>query len=441
MTARRTDILLAALLALAAIALRAATAGTQSLWYDETFTAQIAAGRLGDVWRTVRATETTPPLSYFVAWGWAQLAGTSDFALRVPSIVFGAGTVVLGYRAGWLLAGRRAAVAVAALLATAPLLVWFGQEARAYSLMVMLAAGLTLATVRWARSAPSAWWHWSLWATLLVATQYTGWAFVAASFATIAALRLDRARHLVGAAVAPAAMALALAPLLRHQTGAGRTSWIDDTELWRRTLLFPKQLVTGLDAPAQLAAAAVLLAAVGVLFLAGARRAGLAAWLAAPVTLVMLLVGAVVGPDIVVSRNLLVLAPALFVVAGVGATRSTWAIVLTGAVTVAFVALAIVITTDGNYVRPDWHGALDYVTRDDAHAAFVVEPPLQEELASWYASDARTSSTTEALEGGGAVPPAALVGDVVPGGESIAKETYSSCAVAARFDGVTAFRC
>ena len=74
--------------------LRFATLSTQSLWADEGFTAQIAGHSLGSAVSQVPHTESTPPLYYALAWIWAHVFGSSAFALRSLSALFGSPTVV-----------------------------------------------------------------------------------------------------------------------------------------------------------------------------------------------------------------------------------------------------------------------------------------------------------------------------------------------------------
>lgn len=70
---------------------------------------------------------------------WGGVAGESEFALRLPSVLFGVLTVPamawLAHR--WL--GRDAAAPAAWLAAGSPFLVWFAQEARNYSLLILAA--------------------------------------------------------------------------------------------------------------------------------------------------------------------------------------------------------------------------------------------------------------------------------------------------------------
>src|SRR6187399_367823 len=79
---------LIALTALAA-ALRLPTLGSQSLWLDEVLTGNLARGTLGDLFHVVAQQEANPPLFYLVEWAWTPLAGTSEFALRLPSALCG----------------------------------------------------------------------------------------------------------------------------------------------------------------------------------------------------------------------------------------------------------------------------------------------------------------------------------------------------------------
>src|SRR4051794_6792455 len=130
---------LIALTALAA-ALRLPTLGSQSLWLDEVLTGNLARGSLGDLFHVVAQQEANPPLFYLLEWVWTRIAGTSEFALRLPSALFGIALVPVGYSIGMKLAGQRTAVALAALVAVHPLLVYYSQEARGYSAVALACA-------------------------------------------------------------------------------------------------------------------------------------------------------------------------------------------------------------------------------------------------------------------------------------------------------------
>ena len=102
---------LIALTALAA-ALRLPTLGSQSLWLDEVLTGNLTRGSLGDLFHVVAQQEANPPLFYLLEWAWTRIAGTSEFALRLPSALCGIALVPVGYAIGKRLAGERTGVAL-----------------------------------------------------------------------------------------------------------------------------------------------------------------------------------------------------------------------------------------------------------------------------------------------------------------------------------------
>src|SRR5207244_11332534 len=82
--------------------------------------------------------EVTPPLSYVLAWPWAHVFGTQEAALRSFSALLGIAVVPVAYLAGRELVSHATGLVAAALVAFNPLLVWYSQEARPYSLLVLL---------------------------------------------------------------------------------------------------------------------------------------------------------------------------------------------------------------------------------------------------------------------------------------------------------------
>ena len=129
-----TNILLL-LIVLLALGLRLYRLDAQSLWYDEGFSVYLARMDLGEI--TARtAADIQPPLYYYLLHAWIGLFGDSEAALRGLSLLFGVLSVPLIYAVAWQLFRSRLAGLLAALfLAVSPLHLWYGQEARMYTLL------------------------------------------------------------------------------------------------------------------------------------------------------------------------------------------------------------------------------------------------------------------------------------------------------------------
>jgi mannosyltransferase len=124
-------------LLLLAFALRVHRLPAQSLWYDEGVSWYLT--RMSPPALTVwTANDIQPPLYYYLLWLWVRLAGTSEYALRFPSVFFGVLTLPLLWVTARRLLGMRAAWLAALLLALSPLHVYYAQEARMYTLLTFL---------------------------------------------------------------------------------------------------------------------------------------------------------------------------------------------------------------------------------------------------------------------------------------------------------------
>lgn len=133
--------------------LRGFRLGSQSLWVDEVLTWRSAGGgapfQLSQLLENVHG-----PLYSLILHGWMQVAGESEGALRLPSAVLGVALVpAMAWLASrWL--GRPFAAPAAWLTAGSPFLVWYAQEARNYTL-VMLCAVVSSALLLGLRQRPS----------------------------------------------------------------------------------------------------------------------------------------------------------------------------------------------------------------------------------------------------------------------------------------------
>jgi len=65
-----------------------------SYWGDEAYTALVVVQPWGDFWKTLLQ-DVHPPLYWLVLKPWAMVAGTSELALRYPSILFALGSLAL----------------------------------------------------------------------------------------------------------------------------------------------------------------------------------------------------------------------------------------------------------------------------------------------------------------------------------------------------------
>jgi len=367
----------------AGAALRFATLDVQSLWYDEAVTAELLKLDLAGLLRAIPDSESSPPLYYLLGWLWTHVFGTGEVGLRSLSALLGTATIPIVWALARRIGGAPAGVVAAVIVAVNPMLVWFSQEARAYALLVALAA---LATLLWLRAlerpAPGRAAAWGIAAALAVATHYYA-IFLVGPQALWLVLRAPGMRTRA-AALAPLAGAfVALAPLALGQRANDSASFIRDIALGGRILQVPKQLLVGYDTPAE-TPLAVLSAIVLVIALAGlwamlARRDGataredavagarrgdavaLAGLVAAALALPAL--AALAGEDHLITRNLLATAPigAALVGAGLARAASRWPAVGPAAIACGCVlglAAVVGVAIDPRSQRDDWRGAV-----------------------------------------------------------------------------------
>jgi len=217
-----------------AAALRFPTLGDQSFWRDEASTALELQGGLGHALSAVRDLEGMPPGYFVLAWLWSQAFGLGEAGLRSLSALFGVATVPVAWALGRALAPRAAPYA-AALAATSPFLVWYGQEARPYALLVLLTAAATLFWVTDRRLA------WGLAAAGALLVHYFA-VFLLVPQAVLIARRAGRGA--LPALLPPAVTGAALAPLVLAQSD-NRVDWVSETALSSRVADVAKHFVAG----------------------------------------------------------------------------------------------------------------------------------------------------------------------------------------------------
>jgi 4-amino-4-deoxy-L-arabinose transferase-like glycosyltransferase len=386
---RKVLVAVASLTALAAL-LRFTNLGLQSLWVDEALTAWVLDPSPLDTFDNLADREATPPLYYALAWLWTRVLGEGDVALRSLSALLGTATVPAVYLAGARLVNARTGIVAAALVATSPYLIWYSQEARSYSLAMLLAA-LSLAFLGGATSADRGRRDLVLWAitcSLLVATHYFSAVLIAVE-ALWLARRLGLSRLTLAALAAPGAAGLLLAPLA---VGQEHADWIADLDLHSRLDETPRFFVGGFGgAPGSgLGLAAGLLAATGLVLVLwrarGAdRRDGLVALGIAAAAVAVALVLALGGLDYVYHRNLLVLwLPLAVAVAGGFAAARTAGLAGAALLCAVFLASHFGIVRDDDRHRTDWEGAVEELGRSAEPRPVAVWPTYADTPLSHY---------------------------------------------------------
>lgn len=155
-----------------ALAVRLWSLGGQSLWVDEVLQFNISRQPLSQMVQAIAGgADNSPPVYHTILHYVIAAGGTSEWALRLPSAVFGSISVLLLYVLARQLGHTRGALLGGLLLAVSPLHLWYSQEARMYSLMVMLVLGQTVLLLRALRH-PS-WLPWAGYCVLTVLALYS----------------------------------------------------------------------------------------------------------------------------------------------------------------------------------------------------------------------------------------------------------------------------
>lgn len=388
--------IVAGLTALGAV-LRFATLGVQAYHHDEIVTAsRVLRVGFGHAMDAVGFSESAPPLYYAVAWLWTQVTGTSEWGLRSLSAVAGVATIPVAYLVGRELRGARTGLLAAALVAVNPMLLWYSQEARAYSLLGLFCALSLLYCVRALQGGAGrdfTWW--GVFSALALATHYF------AAFPLIAEIFLlarRRGRTILGGLWIVLLAAVLLAPLAYHQMSYGHAEWIGKFSLGHRLGETAITFVVGetgdiigrAEQPEPALLPLVLISAAFVLLLVrgsrGERRAAFVPLAVGGVAIgvPLLLALGPGGKDFVLTRNLL---PALVPLLAAVAVALTVARDRRLGTAIATMLLAYSLgfsvwaSTDPDLQRPDWEAVAEHLGEPDGPRATVTwvigEAPLR----------------------------------------------------------------
>jgi mannosyltransferase len=356
-------------------------AGHPVLSWDEIATADVAARTPAQIWRLVQHVDGVFGPYYFFEHVWTQVAGTSELALRLPSILAMSGAVALTGELGRRLYGPLTGALAGLLLVLMPNTSRYGAEARPYAFACFFAV-LALVVLHTVVARP----HPARWAAYGISVFFLGLAHLIA-LTTLAAHAVLVSRRTVRAwALAVVPPLLALTPIVWlgvHERGA-QLSWVPPLSsggLWK----FPGQVVGSV-------AGGWLLLGLAALALCRpiAARAELAAFALGPIVVVAA-VSELVSPYWVARYLLVVLAPlALLAAAGL---RDVLEVRLTPlalgrlAVLVGLVACAVV-PGQRDVRAADAKNGSDYRT-----AAAIIQRGRQPGDAIAYTAHSRTMRT------------------------------------------------
>jgi 4-amino-4-deoxy-L-arabinose transferase-like glycosyltransferase len=350
------------LLTVLGAALRFYAIGRQGFWYDESYTALLVGRGPGEMLRLIPQLESTPPLYYCVAWVWARIFGFGPAGLKSLSALCGTLTIPLAYAASRkLLANWRSAVIVAALVACNPFLIWYSQEARAYSMLVMFSA-CSLLAFAYVRERPRrmAVAYWALACVLALLTHYYAVIVIIPEAAWLLyAHRHSRALQVGIAAIV--AVGAVLTPLAITQDGTHSNRWIAHSSYLLRLRQIPALLVIGPQTHVRdllkFSGFAMIAVAIALLILRSRRRERQAALVPGALALVGFLLAAIPGHNTLLGRNLLpILLPmVMFLAGGLGTARARLAGIGATAVLCAIgIAGVVSVDTSNALQRPNW---------------------------------------------------------------------------------------
>src|SRR4051794_27970478 len=143
----------------------------RSIWVDEAISIHQAHMSLGGMLDNLRATDRHPPLHYLILWLTVRLFGDGELAVRGPSILASAALIPVLFVLGREPFDRRTGLVAAGFATVAPLIVWYGQEARMYALFMLLGALALWAQVKVLRDGRTR--FWVAYAGVTIALLYT----------------------------------------------------------------------------------------------------------------------------------------------------------------------------------------------------------------------------------------------------------------------------
>ena len=119
-----------------------------SYWRDEAATLSAVQRPLGDLLRMLGNIDAVHGAYYLLIWVFVRVGGTGELVTRLPSAVAMAGAAAAVAALGRRLVSPRAGLASGLVFAILPPVSMYGQDARPYAIVVMLAAVASYLLVR-----------------------------------------------------------------------------------------------------------------------------------------------------------------------------------------------------------------------------------------------------------------------------------------------------
>jgi len=347
------------LLILLAAALRLYGIQTQSLWFDEGWSAY--AGTQPNLIAAFNADLTNPPLYYVLINLHTTLLGDSVFSLRLFSLFMGLITIPLSYQLGKRLAGESAGWYAAVLVAFSPLMWWASQEARMYTLLAVL---ILITALAWqqliTRTSRNAWIALCVAELLLLYSHNTGvvvalWLNIVTVILWLVRRKFDRphwfdwmiSQVIVSVIWLPYFVTrfLSLSDANSAVTSAPQISLELIGDVWQSFMIAPYAMVNHVPSLTLLAAIT------GVIALVLIRRRARWLWMHMILLSAGLVAALVVLGNNFHGRYLVMIAPLLLTALGVGIARSPAVLRL-----IAVIAFAVLFAVNINYGQNPLYG-------------------------------------------------------------------------------------
>ncbi len=387
-----------------------------SVWIDEAATLRFSTGSFFDIWQYTAAGEFNPPGFHWLVNLVITAIGVSEFSLRLVPMVAGILTIPVVYCAATILADDRRVGLIAAFLTTcSPLHIFYSQEGRAYTAMLLLYALGLVCYVFWVRTSRPATMRDTRYLLYLAMGAFgvSVWMHFYAAVAVIPILIHMIYQHIVvgyleyggskgfdrGFFSAIGIFTLLVIPfvtigpsLFGRRTGMG-VAWGAD----------PVMMVT--DIFVEMAGFHILFALIFLLLaLVGMRRYLDPSFaVLVPLAIVVpLIISAALAPHMDLSvRYLIFLLPVFFTLVGSGfvdlfdrVNMSTHQMLLVTGLFIAIIAAPTLMTYYTEYTKIDYRGAATYLTAVTNDGDTVVLVPQSRESAFLYYYNATTDGTT-----------------------------------------------